>query len=261
MNANESNSQSDSEETDSADKDDDYEMPADTDESFSVQQLASLERRFRRVSDAESRGLTLDEFRLLMRRVMRGRLSERRVSETFEKIDAECRGTVDWDGFVSYLVCSYVEHDRVLKERVVRPLADAPQFAPDVSRYIPLHDSIVQLGYQPTTVKSDHNLFRQLSADRNGKYVSATSEGVVSFWTMQLLHVKTFRIEPPPERSTSVWVIDMLCMYNVNMLAVATTAPSVLFYDIAAFGFKVGLTVCLFGTLRPKSTGRKNIEK
>jgi len=76
----------------------------------------------------------------------------------------------------------------------------------------------------------------QVSArDNVGRYVAASRDGELRFFSTYMDLLATCRVQHPGQHGTSasvgVWVTDVVCMLNVGLLAVACTPGFIAFYS------------------------------
>ncbi|XP_050394974.1 WD repeat-containing protein on Y chromosome-like [Patella vulgata] len=189
--------------------------------------LARLQSIFKDAdSDGES-GLSMSEFKEALRRTSNKPIDEEEVEKLFMKMDANCDGTLDWEEYVSYNLLEYQEKSQMLEMLKEKPF---PKEVKEIqTRH---HDNIVRVIYSPHV----HKRWTKLDYT-NGKYVTVSKDGIVTFWSMELRLNRIHTIPIPPDRATQPWFVEMCCIYNVNMIALASTDRDIAFYDITAKKF------------------------
>ncbi len=188
----------------------------------------------------------MDEFRNAMRQAMGEHLTDKDLDIMFMKVDTNCDGTVDWDEYLSYMLLEYRGKDDMNLENKPKPLPRKPRKVPNMSLYQPHHDSMIKISMLPHVARSGSNYLYTLVEDNDtGRYISMTKEGIVNYWNMDLVHLKAYRVEQNKSfrRKLGVWVTDFLCMPNLSMMAVATTANTITFYDVSTQKFDLVLSI------------------
>ena len=98
----------------------------------------------------------------------------------------------------------------------------------------PHRDSIVRITYVPKVSKRDEV---ETYDHGTGRYVTMSKEGMICFWSPHLKLLAEHKIEPQAANTKSVWVTDLIMMTSANLIAVSTTARSIIFFDISANRF------------------------
>lgn len=70
----------------------------------------------------------------------------------------------------------------------------------------------------------------------NGRYISAGRDGRVNFWSIEYQQQKSCCIDNL--KDVSLWMTDMTCLPNINMLACATTDRNIMFYEFTGSLFE-----------------------
>ncbi|KAK6169081.1 hypothetical protein SNE40_020202 [Patella caerulea] len=189
--------------------------------------LARLQSIFKDADSDGEPGLSMSEFKEALRRTSNKPIDEEEVEKLFMKMDANCDGTLDWEEYVSYNLLEYQEKSQMLEMLKEKP------FPKDVKEIKTRHhDNIVRVIYSPHV----HKRWTRLDYT-NGKYVTVSKDGIVTFWSMGLRLNRIHTIPIPPDRATQPWFVEMCCIYNVNMIALASTDRDIAFYDITAKKF------------------------
>ena len=103
---------------------------------------------------------------------------------------------------------------------------------------------MIKIIFQPNIVKH-HTLFSLVDDNIMARYMTVTKGGMLNIWSIELKHLRAYRIDPPKVnlKKLGVWVTDTVYMANLNMLAVSLTAGTIIFYDLAANCFNPVLTL------------------
>ncbi|XP_043193477.1 WD repeat-containing protein on Y chromosome-like isoform X1 [Amphibalanus amphitrite] len=187
--------------------------------------LKLLQNIFEEADEDSGGGLDMDEFRNAMRRTMGAGVPDHELDMLFMKVDTNCDGGVDWDEYLTYMLLEYQEREMMAQLLKERPLPS------NVRKIETRHRDLLQkLCFLPSSRTSI-----DLAA---GRYATMSKDGTVNFWTLELAHRGTSRLEPfDKERSQSLWITDMVCINNHNMLALSTTESDLYFVDIGAGKF------------------------
>lgn len=70
----------------------------------------------------------------------------------------------------------------------------------------------------------------------NGRYISAGRDGRVNFWSIDYQLQRSCYIDNL--KDVCLWLTDMVCLPNINMLVCATTDRNVMFYDFSGSFFE-----------------------
>nr|XP_014334863.1 PREDICTED: EF-hand calcium-binding domain-containing protein 8 [Bos mutus] len=68
-----------------------------------------------------------------------------------------------------------------------------------------------------------------------GHFLTVTKDGILQFWSESFMLTSSFRLyQIQPSHSQQMWVIDMVCLHNMNLVAVASTDQKIEFFDISS---------------------------
>ncbi|ESO87414.1 hypothetical protein LOTGIDRAFT_92084, partial [Lottia gigantea] len=154
-------------------------------------------------------------------------IDEEEVETLFMKMDANCDGTLDWEEYVSYNLLEYQEKSQMLEMLKEKPFPKEIKCI-----HTRHHDNIVRIIYSPHV----HKRWTHMDYT-NGKYATLSKDGIVTFWSLGLRYNRCHTVAVPNDRATQPWFVDMVSVYNVNMIAVASTDRDISFYDITAKKF------------------------
>ncbi|XP_071962420.1 WD repeat-containing protein on Y chromosome-like [Antedon mediterranea] len=192
--------------------------------------LSKLQEIFEEADEDGGGRLDIDEFRQAMRKIMgEGMVDDHELAIVFMKVDANCDGTVDWDEYLSYMLFEYQERDLMCNL-----FKDIP-FPRPLREITSNHrDTITKVAYYQT-ISHRHGGMKE--EEHGGRYISVSKEGVVNFWTTDMHHIRSATIEQPREKTKPMWLTDLVCMSNVNMISISSTERDISFYDINASKF------------------------
>ncbi|XP_071107369.1 WD repeat-containing protein on Y chromosome-like [Haliotis cracherodii] len=188
-----------------------------------IVKLSRLQMIFAKASLAGLGGLSLDEFKVAIRRTLHHDINDFDLEMMFMKMDANCDGRIDWEEYLTYNLLEYKE-----KNQMMQMLREMP-FPNDMKEIqTKHHELIVRVSFFPHLTK------RSTKVDpTKGKYATLSRDGVVSFWTIQMKHVRSIQAFSPADRKTQPWYVEMACLYNNNMLAVASTERDITFFEVS----------------------------
>lgn len=203
------------------------EAPANNrlEDQMNDEHLKMLQNIFEEADEDSGGGLDMEEFRNAMRRTMGSGVPDHELDMLFMKVDTNCDGGVDWDEYLTYMLLEYQEREMMAQLLKDRPLPT------NVRKVDSRHRDLIQkLCFLPSS-RTEIDLAA-------GRYATMSKDGTVNFWSLELVHRGVSRLEPfDKERSQSLWITDMVCIYNHNMLALSTTESDLYFVDIGAGKF------------------------
>ncbi|XP_022093005.1 WD repeat-containing protein on Y chromosome-like isoform X2 [Acanthaster planci] len=206
-------------------------MGARLEDEMNNDHLMKLQEIFEEADEDGGGGLDIDEFRQAMRKIMgEGMVDDKELAIVFMKVDANCDGTVDWDEYLSYMLMEYQERDHMSNL-----FKEIPFPKPLREIHSNHRDMLAKVGFYQNLNLRHGNL--QDEGEHGGRYISVSKEGVINFWSMDMHLQRSVTIEQPREKTKPMWLTDMVCMPNVNMIAVSSTERDISFYDVNATKF------------------------
>ncbi|XP_077864869.1 WD repeat-containing protein on Y chromosome-like [Saccoglossus kowalevskii] len=194
--------------------------------------LQKLQMIFEEADEDGGGGLDIDEFRQAMKRTMgAGQVDDRQLAIVFMKVDANCDGTVDWDEYLSYMLLEYQE--RALMNTLCKDIPFSKPVKDIPSNH---HEMLTGIAFLPTIIHR-HGSVADESEHSVGRYISVSKEGTVNFWSLDLANLKSVSLEQPRDKVSPMWITDMVCMPNINMIALSSTERDICFYDVNANKF------------------------
>ncbi|XP_070604832.1 EF-hand calcium-binding domain-containing protein 8 [Erythrolamprus reginae] len=198
-------------------------------EQINYDHLQKLERTFRE-ADVDGEGLDMERFRKAIKKIL-GELSDEDVDVIFMKVDANCDGSVDWEEYLNYMLREYRGKDDMLKSKWL------PEFQPSMKSISVSHsEDIVRIQFFPSQTRGmmDHReKWRSSSRPPSGRFLTVSRDGILHYWSDTFKMLRTVYLDQTKRRhSLKLWVIDMLCLPNLNLLAVSTTDQDIEFFDI-----------------------------
>nr|XP_042132454.1 EF-hand calcium-binding domain-containing protein 8 isoform X2 [Peromyscus maniculatus bairdii] len=144
-------------------------------------------------------------------------MSEEMLEVLFLKVDSDCNGYVSWQKYVDYMMREFQGKEEMRKSqyrlRFHLPMA-----------VIPLHhgSEVVKVAFLSQRFK------------KKGFFLTVTKDGVLQFWSETFLMMNSFRLaQPQPACHQQMWVVDMVCLHNMNLIAVASTEQKIEFFDVS----------------------------
>ncbi|MGH0143151.1 UNVERIFIED_CONTAM: hypothetical protein FKN15_034535 [Acipenser sinensis] len=177
--------------------------------------LHRIERMFREADVDGGRGLDMEEFREAMKKIM-GEVDDEDLDIIFMKVDTNCDGSVDWDEYLNYMLLEYREKDSLHRQ-------NRPFFFPKPLKLIPVAYPFYPIHTRQAEKKEDKTGLPK-ALTQLGLYMSISRDGFLNYWSERFKLIRTVHI----------WVTDMVCMPNMNMLAVSSTDRDIEFFDISA---------------------------
>ncbi|XP_041468554.1 WD repeat-containing protein on Y chromosome-like isoform X2 [Lytechinus variegatus] len=206
------------------------EMGARLEDEMNNDHLQKLQEIFEEADEDGGGGLDIDEFRGAMRKIMGEGMDEvddKELAIVFMKVDANCDGTVDWDEYLSYMLLEYQERDHMSNLFKDIPFPKPLKNIPSNHR-----DMIAKIGFYQT-INLRHGGIAD-EGEHNGRHISVSKEGIINFWNMEMNLIKSVTLELPREKTKPMWLTDMICMPNVNMIAISSTEREISFFDVNA---------------------------
>ncbi|XP_064153575.1 WD repeat-containing protein on Y chromosome-like [Anguilla rostrata] len=202
-------------------------------------------------------GLNMAKFREVMRNIGVN-ANDEDLNVMFMKVDANCDGKVFWEEFKMYLLLEneardsmhkslrrsyFPEHIKILRESMQRSNSKAVvglQFYP-FKHPQAQEEQVASGGWGDDMGKT---------RIEPGQYMSITQDGKLSYWTENLKHMYTLKTRQLDDLKQAhavlyqkIWVTHMICMRNVDLLAISSTSNHLEFYDISARKCTIAFTL------------------
>ena len=183
---------------------------------LTIQDLQSVQEAFFIKKEHEETELTLDQEQFCeLLSIVLSKGTDEDYCELFEKVDVNKEGFIDWDKLCSHLLLQYYEKDDRIKSTQV------PQWQ--------------ELKYISCPHKDVINRF--VSVGNPVKYyASASREGTVAFWNLDLKLTRSFHVQTDPEeiKPRDLWVTHFTPLAHVNKLAISLTSKEIAIYDLSS---------------------------
>lgn len=205
-------------------------------EEFNPEKLAAevryaqLQAIFMAAEDNGLFGLKIDEFKHAMRKTVGHKMTDDEIALLFMKVDADNNGVIDWEEFVTYNLMEYQGKTLMFEMMRGKPFPPESIQIPNQHR-----DTIVSIAFYPHIQKKTG---RHYIDHTSGRYITASKDGVLSFWDMKMKHVKTYNnLIDAADRATPPWLLGLVCMYNVGLIGLSSTDRDITFFDMQGSHF------------------------
>ncbi|XP_012583561.1 PREDICTED: EF-hand calcium-binding domain-containing protein 8 [Condylura cristata] len=179
---------------------------------FTELDMDAVEKIF--VSDADSTGaLNMKTFMNGMRKIL-SNVSDELLEALFLKMDADCKGSVTWEKYVDYMMREFQQKEKVTKGQY--------------RLHFQLPMRIIHLNHSCEVVKVQ---FLTQRYKKTGYFLSVTKDGTLQIWSESFVLINSFKIQRL--HSQPMWVMDMVCLHNMNLVAVSSTDQKIEFFDIS----------------------------
>ncbi|XP_076967505.1 EF-hand calcium-binding domain-containing protein 8 isoform X1 [Tamandua tetradactyla] len=161
-------------------------------------------------------GLDLATFLKAMKKIM-SNVSDEMLEAIFLKMDSDCDGFVTWQKYVDYVMREFYGKELMRKSQY-RLRFHLPM------RIVPLHH-----GCEIVKVQFLIQRFKKM-----GHFLTITKDGILEFWSESFFRISSFRLNQMQQhQNQQMWVIDMVCLYNLNLMAIASSDQKIEFFDIS----------------------------
>ncbi|XP_027477246.2 EF-hand calcium-binding domain-containing protein 8 isoform X1 [Zalophus californianus] len=182
---------------------------------FTPLHMAKMEKMFEDDIDS-TRALDMNAFIKAMRKIL-SNMSDEMLEALFLKVDTDCTGSVTWQKYVDYMMRELQRRER-MKTSQYRLRFHLPM------RIVPLNHGceIVKVQFLTQRFK------------KTGHLLTVTKDGILQIWSEAFSLLNSFRLNQIQQvYNLQMWVIDMVCLYNMNLIAVASTDQKIEFFDIS----------------------------
>ncbi|XP_025731632.1 EF-hand calcium-binding domain-containing protein 8 isoform X4 [Callorhinus ursinus] len=182
---------------------------------FTPLHMAKMEKMFEDDTDS-ARALDMNAFIKAMKKIL-SNMSDEMLEALFLKVDTDCTGSVTWQKYVDYMMREFQRRER-MKTSQYRLRFHLPM------RIVPLNHGceIVKVQFLTQRFK------------KTGHLLTVTKDGILQIWSEAFSLLNSFRLNQIQQvYNLQMWVIDMVCLYNMNLIAVASTDQKIEFFDIS----------------------------
>ncbi|XP_074262506.1 EF-hand calcium-binding domain-containing protein 8 isoform X4 [Saimiri boliviensis] len=182
---------------------------------FTEAHLAEIEKMFEEDIGATG-ALGMDAFIKAMKKVLSS-ASDDELKELFLKVDSDCEGFVTWQKYVDYMMREFQGKEDMQKSQY-RLHFHLPM------RVVPLNH-----GCEVVKVAFLIQRFKKI-----GCFLTVTKDGILQVWSESFSLISSFRLNQTQQlHNQPMWVIDMVCLHNMNLVAIASTKQKIEFFDIS----------------------------
>uniref|UniRef100_A0A8C3IW63 WD repeat-containing protein on Y chromosome n=1 Tax=Chrysemys picta bellii TaxID=8478 RepID=A0A8C3IW63_CHRPI len=200
-------------------------------DQINYEHLQKLERSFREADLDKGGGLDLKEFRKAMKKIM-DNITEEDIDIIFMKIDTDCDGSVGWEEYLNYILREYRGKDDMLKSK-------SPLLFQTPMKIIPMSQGqeIIKVQFFPSQGRArdrDEKAKKSSGWNLSGRFLTVSRDGILLYWSDTFKLLRTVQLDQSGRRpSQQMWVTDMVCLSNINLLAIASTDQIIEFFDIS----------------------------
>ncbi|XP_013840713.2 EF-hand calcium-binding domain-containing protein 8 isoform X4 [Sus scrofa] len=191
---------------------------------FTKPHLAEMEKIFQ--NEVNSTGaLDMKAFVKAVKKIL-SHVTDEMLELLFLKVDTDCNGLVTWvrrapplpqQEYVDYVMSHFQGKEKMTRSQ------DRLRF------HLPMR--IIPLSHRCEIVKVKF-LVQQLK--KMGHFLTVTKDGILQFWSGSFSLTSSFRLyQIQPLHHQQMWVVDMACLHNMNLVAIASTDQKIEFFDIS----------------------------
>ncbi|XP_007932910.2 EF-hand calcium-binding domain-containing protein 8 [Orycteropus afer afer] len=184
-------------------------------ELFAEIQLSEMKKIFK--EDVDMTGaLNMKAFLKSMKKVL-SNVSDEVLETIFLKVDSDCSGSVTWQKYVDYMVREYRGKEAIRRSQY--------------RLYFHLPMRIIPLNHGCEIVKVEYLIHR---FKKIGCFLTVTKNGILQFWSEAFSLLNSFKLNQIQRpHNQQMWVIDMVCLHNMDLIAIASADQKIEFFDIS----------------------------
>lgn len=200
-------------------------------EYLTIQKLEEIHNIF----EANNFKLKINDFKFKVLQKYNIDLPENAIDTILIKVNTSKDDCITWSEFISYL-CLELDSKRQddSKFSIDNPVIDHPVFVPSRHR-----NAIVHITYCPSVLING-----SIDYD-DGKYISMSKDGLINFWSADLKHLRTFKDKSLMLNIRGTWVMNFVCLPDLNILVTSSTERELRFYDTTCKRFTLILVIYL----------------
>lgn len=202
----------------------------DEKEHYIDHNLSDLETIFKESMSEDADGLSMEEFRVAMKRATGNHLDDNQLDMMFMKVDTNCDGTVDWDEYLCYMLVECMEKDNMTSASNLSPFPYALKVVPRCNHV----ESITRIA-SLKTVSVRKNTVGDTSIVDNAceRFVTLSRDGLLSMWSSDWIIQKTANLDARENGRATVYT-DCITMSNCNCVAVASSSYEISIYSVTS---------------------------
>ncbi|XP_024895488.1 EF-hand calcium-binding domain-containing protein 8 [Pteropus alecto] len=184
---------------------------------FTELHLAKIEKMFKdNVNTNEA--LDMKTFIKSMKKILSD-MSDEMLEVMFLKVDIDCNGFITWQNFVDHMIREFQGKELMRKSQY------------HLRFHLPMR--IIPLNHGCEVIKVE---FLTQRFKKFGYFLTVTKDGILQFWSESFMLIDSFKLNQiPPLHNQQMWVIDMVCLHNMNLVAIASTDQKIEFFDIGNY--------------------------
>ncbi|XP_028982217.1 WD repeat-containing protein on Y chromosome [Diachasma alloeum] len=164
------------------------------------------------------------------------RMSKEDFAHLFKQMDSMRDERITWDEFVSYLLLEFrLTGTAELKSQPMElPLKGPPELLPTRHR-----SAICRIIFSPYLISSEN----RSSSFQSGRYLTVSKDGVINYWSLDLVHQKSVKSINPDFKVQSTIITDIIAMPDVQVVCTSSVERDLRFYDTAAGKFDLRIRI------------------
>ncbi|XP_036274689.1 EF-hand calcium-binding domain-containing protein 8 [Pipistrellus kuhlii] len=143
-------------------------------------------------------------------------MSDDVIEALFFKMDVDGTGFITWSNCVDYMMHEFRRKELMRKSQY------------HLRFQLPM--KVIPLNHGCEVVKV---VFLIQRFKKTGHFLTVTKEGSLQFWSESFSLISSFELNQiQPLHNQQLWVMDMVCLHNMNLVAIASTDQKIEFFDI-----------------------------
>nr|XP_023415876.1 EF-hand calcium-binding domain-containing protein 8 [Cavia porcellus] len=145
--------------------------------------------------------------------------SEEVLESVFFKVDSDGTGFITWPKYINYMMREFQGLEEMRKSQY------------RLRFHLPMRIVPVRHGCEIVKVEVSIQRFKNIKC-----FLTVTKNGVLQFWSDSFLLLSSFRLNQTHQpHNQQMWVIDLVCLYNMNLIAVSSTELKIEFFNISNY--------------------------
>ncbi|XP_013178307.1 PREDICTED: WD repeat-containing protein on Y chromosome-like isoform X2 [Papilio xuthus] len=177
--------------------------------------------------------LLQNEFRTLLKTLLNVEYDDEEFKILFMKINTSRDGEINWDQLVSHLLLGYFASDQEDQgESLQLPIMGLPKIMRSQHRH-----PISRICFCPDVAKD------RSTDPMQGCYITASRDGMISWWSLDMVRLRSAHSTCPALKVRTTWVTDLACLPDVNIVVTSSTERDLRFYDCSAGTFTLKIII------------------
>ncbi|KAF5291198.1 hypothetical protein FQA39_LY14440 [Lamprigera yunnana] len=154
----------------------------------------------------------------------------------FFRMNTKRNGFVTWDEFISYLIIEFNQKEIPTEyQSLDAPISKSPRILRSHHRH-----PVSRITFSPT-IKNDGTY-----SYCEGNYLTVSKDGCINYWTVDLKLDRTEQSSCPDLKVQTTWILDTVCLPDVNVVCTASSERDLRFYDTTARKFELRVMITSF---------------